>query len=493
MTLALYAHGSPAMSSGVAAGPLLAGRDYSVVFKKSAGITNPQVAGSYSIQLKDLDDTDHNYKAIDIMSKIKLSKSSGPRGTVIEATALGMKGGDTTFYLQRRGYEDGSSWPDQEDAVVVDNEGDPVLNDEGEEIPNYVYPGEGYRLDKASASGGIAKVSIDTTTQNFVAGTRLNDKEDALQGMNVIRAVDGAGNYVDITARFEVTPLVELDGDTFKRGGKVDITVSDWRYGNLNEIQIGQIEVAEVPRGSSTEPWTDKYPGGLTLGIDEVEFSFIVPNSARLGEQELKLIGSTLDLQGSVSANSADVATSKILVGAFDLVISPSTAVTGQVIKIEGTGFEDNACIVQISVGGDENIDESTSGNDVGFYDEDGEPQCAGSNENVEADSNGNLADTFIVPGNLKSGTYRVTVKDIQSRVGIADLTIPEPEIELDPSLQPARQHRRCHRQQLPGRGRDNHLLPGQDCHGLQHRHCGPVPRHLPCAGQCTHRRGTRG
>ena len=302
----------------------------------------------------------------------------------------------------------------------------------------YEYPGEGYRLDKASASGGIAKVSIDTTTQNFIAGTRLNKPApngDALQGRNIIRAIDGAGNVVDITARFEVTPLVELDGDTFKRGGKVDITVSDWSYGNLKQIQIGQIEVDEVPRGSSTEPWSDKYPNGLTLGINEVEFNFIVPNSARLGEQELKLIGSILNLQGSVSANSADVATSKILVGAFDLVISPSTAVTGQVIKIEGTGFEDNACIVEISVGGDEDIDESTSGNNVGGYDDDtGAPECAGGNENVEADSNGNLADTFVVPGNLKAGTYRVTVKDIQSRVGIADLTIPEPEIELDPS-----------------------------------------------------------
>ena len=412
--------------NGDAAGPLLEGEDYSVVFKKSAGITNPSVAGTYSIQLKDLDSVDHPYNNIDIMSKIKLSKSSGPRGTVIEATALGMKGGDTTFYLQRRGYEEGSSNPDQEDAVV--------LNDDDEEIPSYVYPVEGYRLDKASASGGIAKVSIDTTTQNFVAGTRLNNAGDALQGLNVIRAIDGAGNVVDITARFEVTPLMELDGDTFKRGGKVDITVSDWPYGNLDEIQIGQIVVDEVPRGSSTQPWINRYPNGLNLGIDEVEFSFIVPNNARLGEQELKLIGSTQNLQGSVIANTDDVATGKILVGAFDLVISPSTAVTGQVIKIEGTGFEDNACIVEISVGGDEDIDESTSGNDVGFYDEDGEPQCAGSNENVEADSNGNLADTFIVPGRLKAGTYRVTVKDIQSRVGIADLTIPEPEIELDPS-----------------------------------------------------------
>ena len=87
---------------------MLAGADYSVVFKKSAGITNPTEAGTYSIQLADLDSgSEILTSGIDIMSKIKLSKSSGPRGTVIEATALGMKSGDTTFYLQRQNYADG--------------------------------------------------------------------------------------------------------------------------------------------------------------------------------------------------------------------------------------------------------------------------------------------------------------------------------------------------------------------------------------------------
>ena len=97
---------------------------------------------------------------------------------------------------------------------------------------------------------------------------------------------------------------------------------------------------------------------------------------------------------------------------------------------------------MRISIGGDVDIDESTSGNDVGFYDEDGDTQCAGSNENVEADSNGNLADTFVVPGMLKSGTYRVTVVDIQSRVGIARPDDPRAGDPTRPRRQPARQHR---------------------------------------------------
>ena len=411
-----YVNGDPA-------GPLVAGQAYSIVFKASAGITNPSRAGNrYVISVDDLDgdDATHTFGGpnaaeddkIVIQSKVKLSKSAGPRGTQVVATAVGLSPGDATFYLRRTNYEGGTyNGPMQEDGEAE-------------------YTGQGYQLDKAVASGGTAVVTIDTTTQNFVPGTRLNNKGNTLQGLNQIWAVDGAGRPIDIAARFEVTPLLELDGDTFKRGGKVDITVSDWTYGILQNIKVGAVPVTEIPRGSSTISWSPV----SAVGLDEYEFRFIVPNGARLGDQELKLTGTTNNRQGSVAYADPDAARGTILVGAFDLAIEPSTAVTGQVIRIEGTGFEDNACIVEISVGGDEDIDESTSGNDVGFYDEDGEPQCAGSNENVEADSNGNLADTFIVPGNLKAGTYRVTVKDIQSRVGIADLTIPEPEIELDPA-----------------------------------------------------------
>ena len=398
--------------NGNAAGPLLADQPYRIVFKKSAGITNPAVAGGrYAIKVDDLDDTTHTFSGIQIKSKVTLKPASGPRGTQVEVSAVGLQSGDTTFYLKRQNYDQNSP-PMQEDGTQE-------------------YSGDGYRLDKSSASGGKATVTIDTTTQNFVAGTRINDKGDTLQGLNVISVVDGAGKTVNVPARFEITPLMELDGDTFKRGGKVDITVSDWTYGTLLNIKIGDVQVTEIPRGSGTAAWRPVN----AVGIDEYEFSFIVPNSARLGLQELKLTGSTANRQGGVTPADPDVAKGKILVGAFDLTIEPSTAVTGQVIRIEGTGFEDNACIVEVSIGGDVDIEESTSGNDVGFYDDDdGSPQCAGNSENVEADSNGNLADTFVVPGMLKAGTYRVTVVDRQLRVGIANLTIPEPEIELDPS-----------------------------------------------------------
>ena len=60
-----------------------------------------------------------------------------------------------------------------------------------------------------------------------------------LEGLNQIYIIDASGKEITTgnTAQFEITPLMELDGDVFKRGGKVNITVSDWVYGNLHTIQ----------------------------------------------------------------------------------------------------------------------------------------------------------------------------------------------------------------------------------------------------------------
>ena len=195
-----YVNGDPA-------GPLVAGQPYSIVFKASAGITNPSRAGNrYVIKVDDKDDATHifggpNAAADDkivIKSKVKLSKSAGPRGTQVEVTAVGLSPGDATFYLKRQTYDQASS-PEWEDGEAA-----------------YLDPG--YELDKAVASGGKAVVTIDTTTQNFVPGTRLNTKRDTLQGLNQIWAVDGSGTVINIPARFEITPLIELGRRHFQEG-----------------------------------------------------------------------------------------------------------------------------------------------------------------------------------------------------------------------------------------------------------------------------------
>ncbi len=423
---------------------------YTIIFKQTADIKNPTKAGAASVVVTDEDPAetinmrqlpDGTRVDLAIQSKVSLKPSSGPRGTIVEVTGVGNDKGDATIYLRRFVRTLDPREDDFRTEPELDADGEPVLDDDENPvtttISTAVYKSPGYRLDKGPTSAGKVVVSVDTTTQNFVPGTKVEivGGKETLVGLNEIIIIDGAGKDVNVDARFEITPLVELDGDSFKRGGKVDVTISDWAYGFLDKIEIGGIEVTEVPRGSTTEPWSTKYPNGVTsVGIaDEHEFSFIVPNSARLGEQVLKLTGTTSNRQGTVDPERVDVATSTILIGAFDLTIEPTTAVTGQVIKVEGSGYTRDACIVEITVG-DEHIAESTSGNNVGVLeDDDGDPACA-SSDPVKADSNGNLADTYVMPKNLKAGTYRLTITDVTNRVGIAEVTVPDPEITLDPA-----------------------------------------------------------
>ena len=52
-------------------------------------------------------------------------------------------------------------------------------------------------------------------------------------------------------------------------------------------------------------------------------------------------------MQGKPSDTNTDVAKSKITIGALDLTITPASAVIGQIIRIEGSGFADNECITE--------------------------------------------------------------------------------------------------------------------------------------------------
>ena len=200
--------------NGEAAGPLFADHQYTIVFKKSAGITNPAIAGTtYAIQLSDTGGASYNYPIPLIESKVKLvpKTNAGPRGTALEITGLGLNSGDATIYLNS-----------------VDPNGGRVV-------------ATAYRLDKAYASGGIAKVTVDTTTQNFIPGTRVKTERTPTEtgrpepDLHHRCLRQGNHHWSNNRAQFEITPLIELDGDVFKRGGKVNITVSDWVYGNLQD------------------------------------------------------------------------------------------------------------------------------------------------------------------------------------------------------------------------------------------------------------------
>ena len=358
--------------AGTKAGDLVGG--YTITFKQSAGITNPKKAGTATVEVDDGDDDKHVLTET-IESKVTVDPKTGSRGTSVTVKGVGFTPGDATIYLSSEG------------------------------------KATEYRLVEATVgSDNTFEAEIDTTGENFVFGAVDNTK-GAFRGLNKIHVVDANGDAENVGAHFEVTATLNPAGSG-RRGGKVKVAVGDFAYGGVADVTIGDIDAP--------------HSGSLSNGSGTITIT--IPNDARLGKQVLVFKGSTSsNMQGKPDDGKVDVAKGSIIIGALDLTVTPTSAVIGQIIRIEGSGFADNECITEITVGPDREIKEATSGDKIGAR-TDG--SCL--SNPVESDGNGNLANSFRVPLGLKAGTYRVSVTSGSGRIGTTEMIIPKPAIELD-------------------------------------------------------------
>ena len=426
VTLALYSR-FPGQSTATGAGTLRG--PYKVTFKQSAGITNPIVAGTATVTVKDADGGVETIKE-KIQSKVKLSAASGARGTGVTVSVVGIGKGGATVYLVK-------DCPDQQ----TDPDTGVKNCDEENDIS----------LGNAESSAGKISVDVDTSSSDFIAGVTQVDKDgvfttapyittDALRGLNRIAIVDGTGRTTDSDAYFQITPTIETDEASGKQGDEITILVEDWYYGGVARVTVGD-ELAA-------------FDGAGAIDIDndgDGEIDILLPNAARLGEQQLKVVGTTLNRQGGLTAGggygTADAATGAVIVDALDIELDPDTVVLGQQFTVKVKGFSDenpkddpstmadesDDSEIQYVKVGDITLSETTGG--VGI-------------PALTIDTNGDFTNTFVVKstyqdpitGNLAEdvldpGTYRVEVKDHTGRIAIGHLTYPEPEISIDPPV----------------------------------------------------------
>ena len=90
--------------------------------------------------------------------------------------------------------------------------------------------------------------------------------------------MDGTGKIVDKSAYFTVTPTIGVDEDAVQQGDELTIIVEDWYYGTVTSVTIGDELATIEDRGNVS---------------GDFEIDIIVPPSARLGEQELKVTGTS--------------------------------------------------------------------------------------------------------------------------------------------------------------------------------------------------------
>ena len=230
---------------------------------------------------------------------------------------------------------------------------------------------------------------------------------------NQITIVDGTGRTADTSAYFTITPTIDVDEEAIQQGDELTIIVEDWDYGRVTSVTIGDETAYIEDRGS---------------GAGDFEIDILVPPSARLGEQQLKVTGTTNDNEGSLEGDNADVAKGSVIVGALSIDVEPSSFVLGQQFTINVKGFStddpatglDDIKLVKV---GNHDLDETTGGVDIG---------------DLTIDTNGFFTNTFRLNSKdqyLKPGGYRVQVEDHSGRVALGRITVPDPTITVDPPI----------------------------------------------------------
>ena len=122
---------------------------------RSAGITNPPVAGTATVTVSDGDTTGHSVDPETIQSAVSLSKGSGARGTDVTVKGVGLGAGGATVYLVNGACADQG---DLDEDVPCTEEDD-------------------ISLGTGNVSSGKVEVDIETSSSDFEEGVDQINKD----------------------------------------------------------------------------------------------------------------------------------------------------------------------------------------------------------------------------------------------------------------------------------------------------------------------------
>ena len=327
---------------------------YKVVIKQSAGITNPTAGGMYTVEVDDMD-ADVEKPEVQINRVVKLSATSGTRGTETTATFKGFANGSATVFLNDPNRDDPNIGPDASskhgEVMITDNTG---------------------------------TLEIDTTSSSFKAN------QD-----NTITAQDAAGNDQDVSATLTISAKAVVDPEESPVSKEVTINLSDWPATNaVTKVTIGSSDVTP-----STTVTTDD--------DGSAEFKVMVPAGANRGTQTVKVTGTEVD-------DSTPSATASLNVGVLALTIQPTMVVPGQQITIQGSGFKSGDKITMVEIGNqtaDVEATANSAGNVVISVNAPSDPDTAGigsGKKTVSVSADGVRADGDASSGRVAEGEIEI-------------------------------------------------------------------------------------
>ena len=350
-----------------------------IVFREGAGLTAPATAGDYGVSVGGASDDD----AVTVSAELSADPSEGGSGTTITVSGKALADGTATLYS--RGV-----------VVVVDSDGN--VTSVTSALPDRT------KIKDVSVSFGAFSTEVEA-----------KDLETAVGGYSRLEVVDAEGNDAgedssdnavtgvlpSATATFQVTGTTTVSPASIERGGLIEISLSDWIQALPDAVMIGGVAVAITDE--------DGVAASVPVLDNDLESTFYVKVGAGvdLGTKTLVLSAGSARLDSTTSVEITSMA----------LSVDPSSAVAGQEITVEGSGFSGGALLATLTVGGTAQPDLS-DGNTVAA---------------TRVTSGGRVVLTFVVPDGVTDGSNTVAVIDEDGRIGEVSLTVPEPTIALDP------------------------------------------------------------
>lgn len=379
-----------------------------IVFRQRAGITNPTRSGDYTPSIT-IDAVETETTVRTIIKTLKVSPNNGSRGSEITVSGVGYSDGTVSIY-----------------RVGGDSPAAPETNNAN--------PSGASRLVTSSVNDGSFSASFTIDASQF-------DLSDGWSGVpDRIQAKDGDGYWGPAKA-FHLLPTLILEQNEVKRGSDLTIKLQDWGYGPVGSVTVGSTganvvgafpaEVSQIANCADADTPACLSHRQLNVNLNSPEgFKVTVATGTETGTQTVVVaaasnrdnpddenIGGSLRVVGSVDVLPAYTTS---------LSVTPSTAVVGQSITVEGEGFTETDLASTTTVT-ENRIETITIGG--------ANVPLSGIDRGVAA--GGRVVASFSVPDDAALAAadgYTIELKDGAGRSAKATLTIPQEAVTVTPS-----------------------------------------------------------
>ena len=283
-------------------GMILMNQPVTVIFKASAGISNPTEGGGYDeIKAQDVDYAEEFM----VLRTLGIDPDDGGRGDTVTATGKGFKNGTSLL-------------------VFLDENEDNVLNSGEDTLCTAIIGGD-----------DVGSCEFEITNPPFGPGD------------NRISAVDGRSNRPDPDEwdTFALDPSMSATPSEGTPGDAILVQLSDFAAGDVTQVRVARQDYCNDDASKTAPFGSCDWNVGAT---GEVNFQITVPDWAPTGKIDLRV-----DVDPTAAGVEDQDASLLLTISGPSVSSTPAEVIANQRVSLVGDGFNNGATIKEITIGGE--------------------------------------------------------------------------------------------------------------------------------------------